>query len=281
MAARVWRTGGVDRVSTATLFVHSTGTWPSMWTPYFPIFAPLGETLALAHIGYQPNPIIPRGTSVTAVDDAEAIVERLPPDITDIHLVTHSYGGVIAFELMRLLGAQVRSLFLYEPVLFNTLIAAPDGDVTARTELQALANNPAFLHNDATGGDEQWIQYFIDFWNRPGSWARMPADKQHEVRAIGWKMFQEARNVFRHEVSLDAIVNADIPVTLAYGDRTPSIARAVIDLLSSRLPSAHRIEVQGTGHMGPLTHPAPVADALTTHAQRVRAATWVHAPSST
>lgn len=252
-----------------------------MWAPYFPIFAPLGETLALAHIGYPPNAIITRGTTITALDDAEAIIERLSPDITDIHLVAHSYGGVISLELLRLLGARIRSLFLYEPVLFNALMAAPDGDAESRMVLQAMLDDPAFLEIQESAGGEAWIEFFIDFWNRPGSWARMPVDKQNEVRAIGWKMFQEVRNVFSHEVSLDVVANAGIPVTLAYGNRTPRVARAVIDLLVSRVPGAERVEVQGTGHMGPLTHPSLLEEALAAHALRIRETATTHAPSST
>ena len=255
-----------------TLLLHSTGTMPSMWTPYHAIVAPLGVPVAPSHLGYPPYAPIARGQIVTAHDDARAVIDALPASATDVHIVAHSYGGLVALEIVRQLGPRVRSLFLFEPTLFATVLAAPDATPDARAALVAMTENPAVLHSVATGGDDNGIEFFIDFWNRPGSWQRMPEPQRQLVRALGWKLYQEVRSVFTIDVAAGLTIGRDVPVTLACGERTQPVARAVVDLMARRIPHAEVTVVNGTGHMAPLTHPALTTTVLQAHVARVRLA---------
>jgi pimeloyl-ACP methyl ester carboxylesterase len=54
-------------------------------------------------------------------------------------------------------------------------------------------------------------------------------------------------------------------VLLVEGERSPPVVAAIQARLAERLPRAERIVVAGAGHMAPLTHPRPVAEAIHTH----------------
>jgi len=47
----------------------------------------------------------------------------------------------------------------------------------------------------------------------------------------------------------------DVPVLYMVGERSPVSARSIARLLVPALPRARLVELQGVGHMGPITHP--------------------------
>jgi pimeloyl-ACP methyl ester carboxylesterase len=47
--------------------------------------------------------------------DAREVMKAIPDDAKDIHVYAHSYGGVVALDLLPRLAGRVRSMFLYEP----------------------------------------------------------------------------------------------------------------------------------------------------------------------
>jgi pimeloyl-ACP methyl ester carboxylesterase len=54
-------------------------------------------------------------------------------------------------------------------------------------------------------------------------------------------------------------------VTLVRGERSPAGSRGVIAQLAKYNPHAKVVELAGTGHMAPLTHPQKVHEALRAH----------------
>lgn len=253
----------------SVLMLHSTATTADMWAPYESTVAPLGVPLRPAHIGYPPDRPLMRGQVVTAADDATAIARHLAVsghDAGTVDIVAHSYGGLVGLTLAPLLGTRLRSLFLFEPTLFASLRPVIDTlDDEARATLDAFSNDPQFLRDDQFGGSEAWIERFIDFWNRPGSWQRMPPAQQAVIRTLGWKMYQEVRSVNGPDALEGLGLPHTVPITLVYGSRTPAIARAVIALLATRYPHARVITLEGTGHMAPVTHMEPTRDVLAEH----------------
>jgi pimeloyl-ACP methyl ester carboxylesterase len=83
--------------------------------------------------------------------------------------------------------------------------------------------------------------------------------------AMGWKMFQEVRSVFFEAKTFDERLLPKVPVTLVRGERSPVGSREMTAQLAKRAPHAKVIELSGTGHMAPLTHPQKVHEALRAH----------------
>ncbi len=255
-------------MTTTTLFLHSTGTGPFLWDGVGPDLLAGGTKLAPWNLGYGPAPIA-RGTTVTAEDDAKhahaALLAHAPEG--DVHLFAHSYGAFVALRLAPLLGARVKSLFLAEPVLFGALAAAKDADTDpeASAEARAFATQSWFLDDADRGGLDEWQALFIDYWNRPGSWQRMPEPMRAHALSVGWKMFQEVRACFYEATSFDAFPLPDAPTTIVRGVRSPKASRAMAAAVARRGPRARLVDLDGTGHMAPLTHPDILAAAMKDH----------------
>ena len=105
------------------------------------------------------------------------------------------------------LRERVASVFLFEPVLFGALARLSDAgggskeDEQAALQAQSFIAHPWFLHDEERGGRDEWLEMFVDYWNRPGAWSRMPEPMQEQSRLLGWKMFQEVRACFFDETS--------------------------------------------------------------------------------
>lgn len=244
-----------------TLFIHSTGTGPGMWATVPDELAP--DRIAPANLGYAPNPPLPRGQVVTLDDDLGHLLAAAGDGPLDV--VAHSYGATLALAMLG--RADVRSLFLVEPVLFGALVREPlTPEIEADTSW--FMDQRWFLDDDARGGGEEWLTRFIDYWNRPGSFAAMPAPMRQAQLAMGWKMYQEVRACFYGMDRFPAIP-ADVPTTLAIGERTTASSRAMTARMAAINPHVAVAVLPGTGHMAPVTHPGKVHAALREHRQRI------------
>jgi pimeloyl-ACP methyl ester carboxylesterase len=246
------------------LLIHSTAVLPSMWES-IPAESVRGLTLIKpANLGYPPNPRLAHGTACTVADDVRHVLKHVPDDGSPVHVVAHSYGGLIALKLLPYLGSRVASVYLFEPVLFGALVNSPHADSAGVEQARALGAHEWFARDPAHAGSEEWLELFIDYWNRPGSWARMPEGAKAFTRSVGWKMFQEALSVFDLSQHFeDYAVNARL--TLVKAGRSPAAARAIVDELARVNPHATVTELADTGHMAPLTHPQMFAQTIAAH----------------
>jgi pimeloyl-ACP methyl ester carboxylesterase len=253
---------------TIALHIHSTGLGPTMWLAATEGVATQLRVVAPANLGYPPAAPVSRGVEIHIADEVKNLTAALPAGFEAVHVIAHSYGATVALALAAELGAKVRSMFLVEPVVFGALSRARgQADDAAVTEAEAFTNHPWFLHDPERGGSDAWLEVFIDYWNRPGSWARLPPRQQDALRAVGWKMFQEVRACFYAVESFDACRLPDVPVTLLVGRKSPSGARAMTTQIAALNPHAHVVEIDA-GHMSPVTHAPLVRAALLHHMER-------------
>lgn len=250
----------------AVLFLHSTGTTPAMWAAVPDEVLGGRKKLTPANLGYPPHPPLARGASITLEQEVDHVLGSVPASVERLHVVAHSYGATVALAAVPRVRDALASLFLIEPVLFGSLLADPSTDPVIAAELRAFADEGFF--DDAKGGGEEWLERFIDYWNRPGSWSRLPEAVKQFTRSMGWKMFQEVRLCFETETPFEAYA-VDVPTTLALGERTTTHSRAVTHALARHLPNVTLVELAGTGHMAPLTHPKLVCGEIERHFSRL------------
>jgi pimeloyl-ACP methyl ester carboxylesterase len=167
-------------------------------------------------------------------------------------------------------------MLLYEPVLFGALAkdgaTDPEIDAGAMADARTMIEHPWFLTDDPRVGTDPWLEVFIDYWNRPGAWSRMPEHLKGYARSAGWKMYQEVRTCFFGIDSFSAVSFGDVPTTLVMGEHSPRASRAMSRALARKNPAARLVEVAKTGHMGPLTHPHLVNEPMLEHARATRRA---------
>ncbi len=251
----------------AVLFIHSTGTGPYLWSSV-PDDEIGGRRKVLpANLGYPPGELVPRGHTVTVGDDA-AHVLRSVDGIGRVHIVAHSYGALVGLHVIAALGERAASAFLYEPVTFGGLVGTKGSDPEAVAQAHEFASHPWFLHDAERGGGEEWLEMFIDYWNRPGAWSNMPEQVRAFTRPVGWKMFQEVRACFDDPTPLDAWRLPPV-TTVAFGARTTVASRAMSRALARGRSEATLVELAGLNHMAPLTNGAKVLPEIARHFERV------------
>lgn len=242
-------------MSDILLMIHSTGTNPAMWKTLVKDLSLPWRAITPTNLGYPPKPLLQKGTGFHWSDDLREVLAAIPADADGVHLVGHSYGGQIALNAALHLGDRVRSLWLYEPVLFGALRQIRGQvDAPLQAELAALFEPEWFLHDEDKGGGPEWQQMFIDYWNRPGAWAAMPPSLQQMTLAVGWKMFQEVRATCLDPEPFEHY-RLTAPMTLLYGSHSPEAPKEMARQLQRVNPLAGLEVLEGLGHMAPLTQP--------------------------
>ena len=255
-------------MTSTVVFLHSTGLGPFMWTPYQSL-AGDAKVLTPFNRGYGPGDEVARPEQVRVAEDVAALAGPLSEIPGGVHLVGHSYGGLLALELARLAPDRVKSLYLYEPVVFAALRErAHEIDPAAASDVRELYGDNSFFDDDVNGGDEAWLQRFIDYWNGPGAWLAMGERARAAMRRVGWKMHLEVKSVSVDAQPFEAY-RLSQPVTVVAGEKSPATAREMARLLAAELPQASLRTLPGVSHMSVLDRPDVVGPSLAEHFRRV------------
>ena len=167
------------------------------------------------------------------------------------HLVGHSYGGAIALVAALGLKPRLASLVLYEPVLFAVLLRAEPESAAAR-EIVAV-------RDDVVSGDSgAAAERFIDYWMGDGTWVATPEARRGTLVDAIKAQKPEWHSAFNEPTPLEAFAALDVPALLMTGTGSTAAARAVARLVGGVLPRVRIEELEGLGHMAPVTHPAAV-----------------------
>jgi pimeloyl-ACP methyl ester carboxylesterase len=262
-------------MSTVAMFVHSTGTSPSMWKPLTEGLPPGVQALLPVNIGYSPEgPAAPAAHEPFRLEDEVAHLRGLiPGGTTRLHLIGHSYGAAVALMLAQRAEAEglaVASLWLYEPVPFAALRALPEAELPADVlqQLAALYGPESPLVDVDHAGQDTWLKAFIDYWNGPGTWDSVPERVRQGARSVGLKMFHEVKALSTTAPGFDQLRHS-APMTLVHGQHTQPPARHMVERLQRVNPQAHVDVLSGLGHMGVMGAPDAVRQSLAAHLQRV------------
>lgn len=196
-------------------------------------------------------------------DDA-AIVRALVEEVGGpVHLVGHSYGGAVALVAALQAPQDIRSLTLIEPAAFFLLRGSIAEDEALFAEIAAVGDRIA---SATTRGDYRpALEHFVDYWSGDGAWRSMAPEAQS---ALGRRIGAIALNFWTttgERTPLGAVSRLSRPTLLLRGGRSRPIARRIVERLIWTLPNATLREIEGAGHMLPLTHPVPVAQAIGDH----------------
>lgn len=224
------------------VLLHSHGLSGRQWRKLEAELTARGErVLALDLVGQgqlEPWPESKPFSFTIDVERAAEIVRAEQP----VHLVGHSYGGLIALHVAR--AEPVRTLSLFDPVAFSIF---DDRDADARAILDASRLMPSLSHED-------WLRAFVEFWGGRGAWDALREEARAEFRRTAWVIRQGVHSLAADGTPLSAFAGITCPTLLMTGEHSPLPARRVVERLAHALPNAREVVIAGAGHLAPVTH---------------------------
>ena len=239
--------------------VHANASSSSQWRALMERLARGFHVLAPDTHGAGKGPAWPADRPLALREEVAWLEPVFARAGTPFSLVGHSYGGAVALVAAVQKPQCVRALLLYEPTLFALIDAAfpTPNDADGIRETVERAN--AAL---AAGNRGAAAEHFIDFWMGAGTWHATPQSRRTAIEAAVVNVKGWGRALFAEPTPLKAFGSLTMPVLLMVGKNSPASARAVARLLSQALPRVETLELEGLGHMGPVTHPEVVNQAI-------------------
>jgi pimeloyl-ACP methyl ester carboxylesterase len=197
---------------------------------------------------------------MTAVAADAARIARLAADAAaPVHLVGHSYGGAVALRVALYHPDLVASVAVYEPVAMRVLFDY-NPKHRAAAEVAELAGA---IGRELNGGNlERAAHRFYDYWSGAGSWPGFPPERRVGLARRMPVIHAHFAALIRDVVGLRDYRSLDAPVLYLTGRATRMSARRIGELLRYALPSVDSLTFDAMGHLGPVTHPGIVADAI-------------------
>ena len=245
--------------------VHANASTSGQWRELMALLAPGFHVLAPDLYGSGKSPGWSSDRALTLDDEAALIEPALRSAGTPLALVGHSYGAAVALIAAVRHPARVRAMALYEPTLFALVDAETPPPNVADGIREAVAEGRAAL--DA-GNPELAARRFIDYWMHPGAWAQTPEPRKAPIVESVRNLPQWANALFSETTPLSTFRALDVPVLYMTGTRSTAAAHGVSRLLRGALPRVEIVEFEGLGHMGPVTHPAQVNEAIARFLER-------------
>lgn len=168
-----------------------------------------------------------------------------------VHLVGHSRGGCIAFQLAREYPALVKTLTLADPAGPLHVDGVPEASlppatIALRAEVADLIENGQF---------DAGLERFVDSVSMPGIWRKSPT----RFRTMAIDNAATLPKQFRDPLpaySRAAAGEVQCPTLLVAGEKSPRMYRDNVASLADWIGHAEQHTVAGASHGMNVTHPA-------------------------
>ena len=244
---------------TGVVCIHCNASSCSQWRPLMDRLAPRHRVLAPDTYGAGRGPAWPGDRALTLRDEVAMLEPVFARAGEPFVLIGHSYGAAVALLAALQQPERVRALVLYEPTLFALIDTASPVPNAADGIRQTVALATAALARDDRGAA---AQIFIDYWMGEGAWFAKPEAQRSAIEAAVVNVQGWSGALFGDTTPLAEFRALKMPALLMQGAETTPSARAVALLLAGTLPRVETLTLRGLGHMGPVTNPEQVNEAI-------------------
>jgi pimeloyl-ACP methyl ester carboxylesterase len=243
------------------VFLHGTAASPRQWRELIGRLPQAIETLALDlpdHVAHDVR-FMQRSLS----QEAQVLLPRLRGLGQPFHLVGHSYGGALALRIAMQWPGLLRSLTLFEPVMFHLL---RDGHPIERRMHEDIVNLVRDLeHAEAAGTPASGVARFIDFWNGPGTFAGFAPEMQEKVTQRMRLILANFAALHHERWPLADCAPIACPTLGVFGENSPLPVQHLTRMIAGEIAGAKALAVSAAGHMLPATHAATAAKLIGNH----------------
>lgn len=239
--------------------LHSNAASSGQWRGLMEQLQGRYRVIAADSLGAGKSPAWPTGRRVTLQDEVELLEPAFEAAGGSFALVGHSYGAAVALKAAVMQPRRVRALALYEPTLFALVDRQepPPNDADGIKEAVRRAVD-ALRDGDA----DRAARHFIDFWMGDGAWDATPGPRKAAIIAATRNVAGWADALVLEPEPLESFASLPMPAMLMTGGRSPPSGTAVARILAPVLRRCETRSFANLGHMGPITHPQSVNDAI-------------------
>jgi len=238
--------------------LHSNASSSGQWRALIELLATDHHVLAPDLYGAGKSREWPSDRQITLSDEVRFVEPVLARAGQPLCLVGHSYGGAVALIAALANPKRIAAMVLYEPTLFSLV-------ERHRPSLGSVAGirNAVRAASDAleAGDCDAAAGHFIDFWVGEGSWQTTPPSRRVPIAEAMVNVRRWEHALFTEPTPLDSFAALTMPILYMLGEDSPESARAVGRVLPTVLPNVRVVQLEGRGHMAPITH----AEAVNAH----------------
>ena len=243
----------------AVVCLHSNASNSGQWRALMDRLAPRHRIVACDSYDAGKSPSWPSDRVIRLADEVALIEPVLARAGSPLMLVGHSYGAAVALLAALADPGRIGAMALYEPTLFALL----DAQLPVPNDADGIRNAVARASEALDAGNRDLAaECFIDYWMGAGSWRLMPDSRKPPIAASVVNVRRWAHALFTEPASLEAFRALDMPVLYMIGKRSTPSALGVARLLTTALPRVEVVGFEALGHMGPVTHPDVVNEAI-------------------
>ena len=247
---------GTDRETVVLL--HGSASNSALWRHIKSALQSRYRCIAPDLIGYGSSAAWPQQAAFGLDAELRAIEPLLRCCADTLHLVGHSYGGVLALHLALADPRRVQSLTLIEPVFFAALKYA--GDWSAYFEFCRVRDE--FVTALARGDRELAMRRFVDFWMGNDAWVGLPADAHASMLKAADKIVLDWQASFAADPGSARLSALAARTLLVRGSDSLRPMRSLVDALHAIMPGSGRTVVEGASHLLPRTHASVLTSAI-------------------
>lgn len=239
--------------------LHASAGSPGQWRALMTRLGRRYRVIAPSRIGYGGNAPWPTDRPARLQAEVAALAPLLDQIGPSFALIGHSFGGAVALKVALMYPERVRALAVFEPAIFSPILRqrAHDADT-----IRFIALGDAICRAVEEGDLASAARRFVDFWHMPGAWDATPVERRGAIQEAVRQLPAEWQCSLGEPRLLGEVAGLDVPTLYLTGTTSPRPAREVAALLAPALPQGELIELDGVGHMGPITHPDRVNGAI-------------------
>ena len=234
------------------VFAHGSLASGRMWNGFAKAFEDRYVIRAPDLVGYGSNPEWPADLPFRLMDEVSDFSLRIDGVFEPFDIVAHSYGAAVALRFAFEFPERVRSLTLIEPTVFRVLDDPRHGTTAQGDEIRVVA---ARVRDGVRRGEREAAMHgFVDYWNGRGAWQSLAPDLRRRFTGQAATVARNFEAAFGDDMDHDELRYLEVPTLLISGGRSTAAARATTEIVASLMPCAHAVEIDGAGHMAPVTH---------------------------
>jgi pimeloyl-ACP methyl ester carboxylesterase len=247
--------------------LHCSLSSGRQWAPLIEAIGPSRRAVAPDISGYG-GALHSLPTAATLPDEVNLLGAQLADVSGPVHLIGHSYGAAIAFEMATAspLASRVRTLTLIEPVL-PTVLLDHEQDFPLYTRFAELATavRTAVRRGDMRGA----VRLSAEFWKDAGApdGCLSPNAAEHLSHVVK-KLVADFNAVFAKHSVADSARTIEVPTLLLSGGLSPDVTQRIVLRLAKCIKAARVEHLPDAGHMLPITHATEVNARILNHLRR-------------